>query len=216
MFKSSPRNQLGTRRGARPAGSLFRADLLECAARDTTKATDILADLIRRASAELPADVLDALARAGSLDGVHRARLVAALTRWFESDIAHEMSKFEDLSAEVPFFVPVEGAQGDAVFLEGEIDLLALDGDRAIVVDYKTGGHADEAEDALRRKHVLQASCYAYAIMLQGIREVEAVFVRVERPRDGGGQPQCVRYRFCADDMTLLEETIAQVYASAR
>lgn len=31
---------------------------------DTTKATDILADLIRRASAELPADVLDALARA--------------------------------------------------------------------------------------------------------------------------------------------------------
>lgn len=195
---------------------------------DSDKATDLgtafhrlaqYAVVTRGAAGALscpPQERIDALARAGSLDGVQRARLVAALTRWFESDVAHEMSKIEDLSAEVPFFVPVEGAQGDAVFLEGEIDLLALDGDRAFVVDYKTGGHADEAEDALRRKHVLQASCYAYAIMLQGIREVEAVFVRVERPRDGGGQPQCVRYRFCADDMTLLEETIAQVYASAR
>ena len=35
---------------------------------------------------------------------------------------------------------------GEQVFLEGEIDLLAADEDRkhARVVDYQTGGHADE------------------------------------------------------------------------
>ena len=191
-----------------------------------------------------PADRVEALARAGNLDDVQRLRLHRALDRWFASDLARDMAAFDDLRAEVPFFVAMPGAGREAVvggeggeesFLEGEIDLLALDGARAyddarvpddarayddartldgaraVVVDYKTGGRADESADDLRRKHVLQASCYAYALMRQGIGEVEAIFVRVERPREGDGQPQCVRYRFGANDLPVLEAAIAEV-----
>jgi hypothetical protein len=128
------------------------------------------------------------------------------------------MQDLDDLRAEVPFFlrVPVDG-KDEPVFLEGEIDLLGLsdEGAHAIVVDYKTGGRDDEGPDELAEKHVLQAACYAYAVMSQGVKSVEAVFVRVERPRaDGSGQPQCVRYRFESGDIAELEQAIADAYAA--
>ncbi len=173
---------------------------------------------------------IESLARACRLDEVQLNRLDEALDRWFGSDIAAQMAQFEDLRAEVPFFLPVsavggvldgDGGRGadeaNEVFLEGEIDLLALDetGQRARVVDYKTGGRDDETEEDLRRKHVLQAACYAYAIMRQGVSEATADFVRVERARgDAPDQPQCVRYHFAADDIPQLERAIAEVYAA--
>ena len=157
---------------------------------------------------------VEALCRACHLGAEQRGRLNAALGLWFGSDMAHAMAGFDDLRAEAPFFVSIPFGDGRQAFLEGEIDLLALDGTLAVVVDYKTGGHAGEAPDELRRKHVLQAACYAYAIMLQGVCEVEAVFVRVERSReDDPAQPQCVRYRFEASDVPLLAEAIGGVYA---
>ena len=177
---------------------------------------------------EIPPDErIESLAHAGCLDDVQRQRLAWALSRWFGSDVAREMAQFEDLRAEVPFYVSVlssndDDGDGYEVHLEGEIDLLALDdsrvdGSRAIVVDYKTGGHDDETADALARKHVLQAACYAYAIMLQGIAEVDAVFVRVERPRvDDASQPQCVRYRFSSGDVPVLKAAISEIYARSR
>lgn len=162
---------------------------------------------------------IEALARSCMLDDVQRERLEAALDRWFASGVAAEMAQFDDLRAEVPFFVKVPSAgQLDAEsFMEGEIDLLGLDDDggRAVVVDYKTGGHDDETADALAEKHVLQAACYAYAIMLQGVLSVDAVFVRVERARDDDpSQPQCVRYHFEAQDLPALEAVIVEAHAN--
>jgi ATP-dependent exoDNAse (exonuclease V) beta subunit len=161
---------------------------------------------------------VSALSRACKLDDTQIGRLNEALDRWFASDIALMMQDLDDLRAEVPFFlrVPVDG-KDEPVFLEGEIDLLGLsdEGAHAIVVDYKTGGRDDEGPDELAEKHVLQAACYAYAVMSQGVKSVEAVFVRVERPRaDGSGQPQCVRYRFESGDIAELEQAIADAYAA--
>lgn len=119
---------------------------------------------------------------------------------------------------------------GSSFYLEGEIDLLALspDGLRARVVDYKTGGRADESAAALARKHVLQACCYAYALIKQGVEEVDAVFVRVEQPQpshgidapsrtagadeaheEGREEPQRVCYRFERKDEPVLAAAIA-------
>ncbi len=159
------------------------------------------------------------LSRAGNLDGVQCDRLDAALGRWFASDVASQMAEFGDLRAETPFFLKLEPPFAPTgIYLEGEIDLLAIDHvhGRAVVVDYKTGGRADETEDELSLKHVLQASCYAYAVMSQGIHELEAIFVRVERPRANmPEQPQCVRYRFSEADLPVLGQAIAQAYAAA-
>ena len=172
---------------------------------------------------------IESIARACRLDEAQMGRLDEALDRWFGSDVAMQMAQFADLRAEVPFFlhIPCSGLDRDCnaacasdveeAFLEGEIDLFALDesAQHAFVVDYKTGGRDDETEDELYRKHVLQAACYAYAIMRQGITEVTAVFVRVERARaDAPDQPQCVRYHFSSDDLPQVERAIIEVYAS--
>ena len=210
---------------------------------DGDKATDFgtafhrlaqLAVLARPEGGRLEMPTLDrvrALVRACRLEPAQGARLDQALARWFGSDEARGMEAWDSLEPEVPFFIPLvldaaagEGVAGQAapartVFLEGEIDLLAMsaDGTRARVVDYKTGGNPAEAGQALREKHVLQASCYAYSLLLQGVQEVEASFVRVERGRaDDAGQPQCVRYRFTAADVPDLRQAIAHAYLLAR
>ena len=162
-------------------------------------------------------DRVRSLSRSCSLDEVQVGRLQSALDRWFASDVASFMGALPDLHAEVPFFVRVP-ADCEA-YLEGEIDLLGFDESRtcAYVVDYKTGGKAYETEEDLRVKHVLQASCYAYAIMLQGVPTVETAFVRVERSSSNApDQPQCVRYRFTHEDVPDLASRIASVYARAR
>lgn len=178
-----------------------------------------------------PSDRIEALSRTCDLRDGQRVRLRDALERWFGSDVARDMSALPDLSAEVPFFVQVpnagnegagEGRGADTrtnanvpVFLEGEIDLLGFDGARshAYVVDYKTGGNNGERPDDLLAKHVMQAACYAYALLMQGVEQVDATFVRVERPRGAdASQPQCVRYHFGASAIPTLENALATVY----
>ncbi len=179
-----------------------------------------------------PQDRIEALARSCSLGPEARMRLRDALEHWFASDIAARMGACVDLRAEVPFIVCLDGGMlhcGEArladdaqqksdLYLEGEIDLLALseDGLHAQVVDYKTGGSPVETAAELARKHVLQASCYAYALLRDGVRSVDAAFVRVEQndPLDPG-QPQIVRYRFCVDDLAVLEQAIGSVAMAA-
>ena len=65
------------------------------------------------------------------------------------------------------------------------------------------GGSDGEAPEALRSKHLLQAQCYAYALLRQGCVEVELRFARVEREDSAGGM-QTVTYRFTAEDLDGL------------
>ena len=131
------------------------------------------------------------------------------------------MGVCESVSAEAPFLVRVGGPR-DAAYLEGEIDLLtcvAPAGTReqpagsALVVDYKTGGSPAETAEQLHEKHLLQATCYAYAVLMEGYAQVECVFVRVEQARAGNEtQPQTVSYRFDAADAPAIRAAIVQAY----
>ena len=162
-----------------------------------------------------------ALERTCGLSAEQRDRLDAALGRWFASDIAARAGACESVSAEAPFLVRV-GGPCDAAYLEGEIDLLACvapAGTReqpagsALVVDYKTGGSPAEGAEQLHEKHLLQATCYAYAVLLEGYAQVECVFVRVEQGRaDAPGQPQTVSYRFDAADADEMGRALARAY----
>lgn len=162
-----------------------------------------------------------ALERSCGLTAAQRARLDAALERWFASDVAARVAACEDARAEVPFFLQVGSAAAPA-FLEGEIDLLArvaapgvltAPAGTALVVDYKTGGTAGESAEALHNKHLLQATCYALAVLQQGYSQVECVFVRVEQARAGNEtQPQTVSYRFDAADAPAIRAAIVQAY----
>jgi len=162
---------------------------------------------------------VQALAKTCGLGEQARARLEEALDRWFGSSVAESMSAFEDLRAEVPFYARIDDAGlVQPIYLEGEIDLLAFDPDSgcAHVVDYKTGGSAAETVEQLAEKHVLQAACYAYALIRNGVAGVDAVFVRVERRSAGfGNEPQCVRYHFDSTDLPVLEKAIVAAKALA-
>mgnify|MGYP002765954048 CR=1 FL=1 len=162
-----------------------------------------------------------ALERSCGLSAEQRDRLDAALERWFASDIASRMGACESVIPEAPFLVRV-GGPCDAACLEGEIDLLgcvAPAGTReqpagsALVVDYKTGGSPAETAEQLHEKHLLQATCYAYAVLLEGYAQVECVFVRVEQDRSvAPGQPQTVSYRFDAADADEMGRALARAY----
>ena len=162
-----------------------------------------------------------ALERSCGLSAEQRDRLDAALERWFASDIAARVGVCESVSPEAPFLVRV-GGPCDAAYLEGEIDLLACvapTGTReqpagsALVVDYKTGGSPAETAEQLHEKHLLQATCYAYAVLMEGYAQVECVFVRVEQDRaDAPGQPQTVSYRFDAADADEMGRALARAY----
>ncbi len=190
---------------------------------DADKATDLgtafhrlaqYAVLTREEGSHLicpPQDRIDALCRSCRLTPLQTTRLHAALHRWFESSVAQKVARYRSVRAEVPFFIRV--GEGEAApFLEGEIDLLADDGDSsgAFVVDYKTGGSPLEDAETLPVKHELQAKCYAYAVLAQGFNRVDLAFVRVEQHDEGkpGDEPEVVPYSFTQDDLASLEGEI--------
>ena len=155
-------------------------------------------------------------APAGELDALR-----GACARWMASDAAARAATFGVLVPEAPFYVALQGTQGEPIHLEGAMDLLCHDAPaqqgeprRAFIVDYKTGGSADETADDLLAKHDLQARCYAYVALTQGFDEVELAFVRVEQPDPARpGKPQEVRYRFTHADKQALHELIRSRYA---
>lgn len=80
----------------------------------------------------------------------------------------------------------------------------------AYVVDYKTGGRADETAQELHEKHGLQAICYAYALMKEGFSEIDMDFVRVEHEDALGDDAlQTVSFHFKRSDFLHLQEVIA-------
>ena len=165
-----------------------------------------------------------AIAHACGLSSERFDRLTAACDRWFSSNLAARASACARLRAEVPFMLRM-GEEASEGYLEGEIDLLAETDEpgvlgapagSALVIDYKTGGSADEAAEQLREKHLLQATCYAAAVLSQGYDQVECVFVRVEQASEvDAAQPQQLSYRFAARDFAEIMSAIADARARA-
>ncbi|MEG1196888.1 MAG: UvrD-helicase domain-containing protein [Raoultibacter sp.] len=173
---------------------------------------------------------IDAIAGLYGVVGTARARLDAALARWFASEPARQAQSYATMRAEVPFFVQLAGSpshgkggnsaanEGTPLFMEGEIDLLCSDAEarRAFVIDYKTGGSSEESPDQLQEKHLLQATCYAYAILSQGYETADFAFVRVEQQVSANcTQPQVVSYHFEAAGLLALEQTICAAHKKA-
>ncbi len=158
---------------------------------------------------------MEAQVAACELTPAQEARLASAIGLWLSSAEAAAFFAHPRIDAEVPFSVVV--GEGDGRFyLVGEIDGLASDGERAFLIDYKTGGAPDEDAAALHAKHLLQAQCYAFALLGAGFASVDAAFLRVEQPDAARpGEPQVVRYRFAAADLPELEAALAAAHAQA-
>ena len=165
----------------------------------------------RRWNAVPSARDIAAQAASCGLSGAQRERLERAVELWFGSPQAASFFAHPDIQAEVPFSVAV-GEGSSRFYLVGEIDGLASDGDRALLIDYKTGGSPHEEPAVLRAKHLMQARCYAFALLSSGYASVCADFLRVEQPAPDGG-PQQVSYTFEAADLPELEAVIVAAQA---
>lgn len=112
------------------------------------------------------------------LDAPTTRRLHAVTAAYLGSPVARRVASAERVTREVPIAVPL----GRTV-LVGAIDVLAWQGESALIVDYKTGDRAltqSEADDVYR----LQGQCYALAALVAGAQRVEVVFAELERGRE--------------------------------
>ena len=85
----------------------------------------------------------------------------------------------EKTGAEVGAVLAPKVAAGSVEKVVGKMDAFSSRGRAALVVDYKTGVHAD-AEPTPAPSYRLQAECYALAAMCSGAEKVEVVFTDVE------------------------------------
>jgi hypothetical protein len=71
----------------------------------------------------------------------------------------------------------------DGVLLRGRLDVLQLDGEHALVLDYKTNSLEEGTpEEIVDGDYHLQRLVYALACFRAGAREVEVVYHFLERP----------------------------------
>jgi hypothetical protein len=105
-------------------------------------------------------------------------RISAFVTSYCESALAARVASLEGVRTERPFaFVH------DGVLLNGRLDVLQLDGDRALVLDYKTNSLEEGTpEEIVESDYRLQRLVYALACFRAGAREVEVVYHFLERP----------------------------------
>ena len=155
-----------------------------------------LAQLMVERNADFPTqEQIDSLSAYWKVDEPHRARLDEALERWASSAVRKEALSWDMLRAEVPFFS--QGMDAFGTYAEGAIDLLCTNtgSSSCLVIDYKTGGCADETAQQLQAKHHLQAQVYTDVLHKAGFTDVTCKFVRVEvEDPEHPGQPQVVEY----------------------
>ena len=128
----------------------------------------------------LPPDDLAELVRgwypsvtAGEVD-----RIASFVASYCESELAARVASLDGVSIERSFaFVH------DGVLLNGRLDVFQLDGDRALVLDYKTNSLEEGSpEEIVASDYRLQRLVYALACFRAGAREVEVVYHFLERP----------------------------------
>jgi hypothetical protein len=133
-------------------------------------------------------------------------RVEALVRAYCDSELARRLAALANVEVERPFAVLLEG-----VLLNGRLDVLWRDGERALVVDYKTnalGGR--EPAEIVEHEYRGQRAVYALACLRAGAREVEVVYQFLEAP----GLP--VSATFATDDEAVLADELGEVIGRIR
>ncbi len=123
---------------------------------------------------------------------------MAAVSGFLDSSVAARLAAAEYSYRERPFAVDLGPTR-----LEGKIDALAVERDRTVVVDYKTGTDSEVSRSDERMVgYELQASCYALAALEDGAPAVEVIFVFVEQ------ECETVEFAFTQSDKVAIRASI--------
>ena len=157
-----------------------------------------------RAGGSFDLDRLGAIARRHRLDPSRVERLERAVSAFGESAVAARLACAASVAAEQPVLV-----QLGETLLTGSVDLMGWEGDRALVVDYKSGSAPEGSERD--EAYELQAQCYALAAFGAGAREVEVNFVFVEH-----GDSEGRRFEFSAKDEDSIRAEVLGIVEELR
>ena len=126
-------------------------------------------------------------------------RIRAYVSSYCESGLARRVASLQGVHKERRFtFVH------DGVLLQGFVDVLHLDGPRALVVDYKTNLLGESSpEEIVEADYHLQRLVYALACFRAGANEVEVVYQFLERP------DAVVATTFVRDQVQVLEAELS-------
>ena len=133
------------------------------------------------------------------------ARLGQAVERYCGSELARRADRGDVVRRESPFAMHV----GGRFLLTGSIDLFSSTGDCALILDYKSGSAGEAAE--LGERYLLQAECYAMAVLRDGCESVDIVFMRPEVV-DESGSIQQTAFTFAAHDADRIEDELIARY----
>jgi ATP-dependent helicase/nuclease subunit A len=104
-------------------------------------------------------------------------RIAGFVRSYCESELARRVGSLAGARPERPF-----AFEHDGVLLRGRLDVLQLEGDRAVVVDYKTNTLEEGSpEEIVEHDYRLQRLVYALACFRAGAEQVEVVYHFLER-----------------------------------
>jgi ATP-dependent exoDNAse (exonuclease V) beta subunit len=130
-------------------------------------------------------------------------RIGGYVAAYCESDLAARVAELHRRAPERGF-----AFEHDGVLLHGRIDVLGYEGDRAVVVDYKTNALGERMPDeVIESEYHLQRLVYALACFRAGAAEVEVLYVFLERP------DAVVSTVFTRDGLPLLESELSEAIA---
>jgi ATP-dependent exoDNAse (exonuclease V) beta subunit len=149
-------------------------------------------DLVARVRAWYPRVTDDELERIGGF-----------VRSYCDSQLARRVATLPGAQPERPF-----AFEHDGVLLHGRLDVLQLEGERAVVVDYKTNSLAEGTpEEIMEHDYRLQRLVYALACFRAGAQEVEVVYHFLERP------DAVVSTVFRVDRLSELEGELSEAIA---
>ncbi len=153
----------------------------------------------------LPPDDLVALVRGWypRVSDEELDRITAFVRSYCESELARRVASLTNARPERPF-----AFEHDGVLLHGRLDVLQQEGERALVVDYKTNTLEEGTpEEIVEHDYRLQRLVYALACFRAGAREVEVVYHFLERA------DAIVSTTFAREQLPELEAELSQAIA---
>jgi ATP-dependent helicase/nuclease subunit A len=133
-------------------------------------------------------------------------RIAALVEAYCASGLAGRLAELRGARPERPF-----AFEHDGVLLHGRLDVLWREGDRALVIDYKSNVLDDaDPHEIVESEYRLQRLVYALACLRDGARQVEVVYQFLERPDD------VVSASFTTADVSRLEADLSDAIARIR
>ena len=123
-----------------------------------------------------------------------------------ESELAKRIARLGGARPERPF-----AFEHDGVVIRGRLDVLWREGDRALVVDYKSNVLEGRApEEIIESDYTLQRLVYALVCLRAGATDVEVAYQFLESPDD------VVSMQFTTADVEKLEAGLSEAIARIR